>query len=403
VKCFIAMAFGQSDTDELYDVVITDVLRSRDVEAVRADRIEHNEDIDDRIIQEINGANFAIADLSYARPSVYYEAGFAERAIPVIYTIRRDHLSQKAADRFIDYRLHFDLQMKNVIAWEHPGDVQFRSRLKARVDHVLGPIRSREEIKRFETADETAFQTLPIEGRTAMLLKVAKEVLTDLGFVAASEGKSRFGCDALRHIDVIQGYDSHFVRPQNDVLVLIELKIHTERGGLPDFYIKHRPDYNLNFNSKLGSLRYLERTIVCSFLTIPFLDVCHKYPTFSIEPGKKLLWIQRVLEIPALDASTVGDVFFSYEAVRAGGVRSLWSGWDDADGLLIRSPPSGLELSELRFPESLAFRNGFKFTRQNLRMQETQRTLEFQILDGITSEVSFRKRLREGLEGFEVA
>ncbi len=391
------MAFGQSDTDQLYDVAITDVLRSRGVQAVRVDRVEHNEDIDDRIIQEINGANFAIADLTYARPSVYYEAGFAERAIPVIYTIRRDHLTPGAGNRFIDYRLHFDLQMKNVIHWEHPRDLQFRSRLLARVDHLVGPMRSREEIER----GETAFQSLPIEGRTALLLNVAKEVLTDFGFVAASESKGRFGCDAFRRVDVIQGHPFQFVRRLNDVLVIIELRIHTERDKLPFFHIDDKPKYNLNFNRKLGSLRFLERTIVCAFLAIPFLDVCHKYPTLSIEPGKKLLRIQRALEIPALDASSVGDVFFSYEAVRAGGVRSVWSGWDLAHGLLIRSPPPGVELSELRFPGSLAFRDGFKFTRQNLPMRETQRTLEFQILDGITSEASFRKRLREGLEGIE--
>lgn len=156
MKCFIAMAFGHPDTDELYDAVIAEILRSRNVEPVRVDRLEHNEDIDDRIIQEIRGADFAIADLSYARPSVYYEAGYAERAIPVVYIIRTDHLTSLADDHFGNYRLHFDLQMKNVIEWERPRDQPFRQRLAMRVDYLLAPIRERKEAKDLEAAERGA-------------------------------------------------------------------------------------------------------------------------------------------------------------------------------------------------------------------------------------------------------
>jgi len=75
MKCFIAMAFGYQDTDELYDHAICEILRSQNIDPVRVDRIEHNDAIDDRIVNEIKSADFAIADLTYARPSVYYEAG----------------------------------------------------------------------------------------------------------------------------------------------------------------------------------------------------------------------------------------------------------------------------------------------------------------------------------------
>jgi hypothetical protein len=38
-----------------------------------------------------HGQRYCSADLRYARPSVYFEAGYAERSVPVIYTVRRDH------------------------------------------------------------------------------------------------------------------------------------------------------------------------------------------------------------------------------------------------------------------------------------------------------------------------
>jgi nucleoside 2-deoxyribosyltransferase len=46
------------------------------IEPLRVDQIEHNDDIDDKIIELIKKCDFCIADLTYARPSVYYEAGY---------------------------------------------------------------------------------------------------------------------------------------------------------------------------------------------------------------------------------------------------------------------------------------------------------------------------------------
>jgi nucleoside 2-deoxyribosyltransferase len=83
----------------------------------RVDRIEHNDDIDDRIIAEIEKADLVITDLTYARPSVYFEAGYAQRAIPVVYTVRGDHFRARDADPHGNRQVHFDLKMRNIIAW----------------------------------------------------------------------------------------------------------------------------------------------------------------------------------------------------------------------------------------------------------------------------------------------
>jgi nucleoside 2-deoxyribosyltransferase len=80
LRCFVAMAFGQKDTDAIFRA-LRKTLGPLGVNAQRVDRIEHNDNIDTRIISEIEAADLVIADLTYARPSVYFEAGYAQRAI----------------------------------------------------------------------------------------------------------------------------------------------------------------------------------------------------------------------------------------------------------------------------------------------------------------------------------
>jgi nucleoside 2-deoxyribosyltransferase len=77
MKCFLAMAFDNADTDQVFDEAIEPVLNSLHIRVLRVDREEHNDDIDDKIFEFLNAADFCIADLTYARPSVYYEAGYA--------------------------------------------------------------------------------------------------------------------------------------------------------------------------------------------------------------------------------------------------------------------------------------------------------------------------------------
>ena len=84
LRCFVAMAFGHNDTDAIFKI-LRKTLGPLGINAQRVDRIEHNDNIDTKIISEIETADLVIADLTYARPSVYFEAGYAQRAIPVIF------------------------------------------------------------------------------------------------------------------------------------------------------------------------------------------------------------------------------------------------------------------------------------------------------------------------------
>src|ERR1019366_7075649 len=93
-------------------------------------RRESNDDLNLQIVESLDSADFCIADLTYASPSVYFEAGYAQRAVSVVYTVRADHLGRSQSD---DLRVHFDLQMKPLLKWRVPNDSMFRARLERRI------------------------------------------------------------------------------------------------------------------------------------------------------------------------------------------------------------------------------------------------------------------------------
>ena len=181
MKCFVASALGNSDVDRIYDRVVRLTLREIGVNPVRVDRVEHNEDIDDKICDLIRSSDLCIADLTYARPSVYYEAGYAfGLGKPVIYIVKGNHFTPKPDDKFGNCRVHFDLQMKNIIKWE-PID-SLAKRLKKRLLHVVRPLK-REEKKAQETQRETGeFARLSLNSQLAAVTKKSKSLLFARGF-----------------------------------------------------------------------------------------------------------------------------------------------------------------------------------------------------------------------------
>jgi hypothetical protein len=75
---FIVMPMSSNDAqlDDVHDA-IKDAASSVGLLAERVDEPASNDRITDRILDSLKSAEFVIADLTHAKPNVYYEAGFA--------------------------------------------------------------------------------------------------------------------------------------------------------------------------------------------------------------------------------------------------------------------------------------------------------------------------------------
>lgn len=126
-RAFVAMWFDGS-LEAAWDGGIRPGIEDAQCEAVRVDKVHHNEKICDRIVSEIRGCGFLVADVTGHRQGVYFEAGLAlGLGKPVIWTCRKDALEDA----------HFDTRQYNHIAWERPADL--RTQLADRIKATLLP------------------------------------------------------------------------------------------------------------------------------------------------------------------------------------------------------------------------------------------------------------------------
>lgn len=173
LNCFIASAFGHNDIDKIYDKVIKVTLKEFKIKASRVDKINHNDKIDSKIIQLINDCDFGIADLTNARPSVYYEAGLLEgQNKKVIYICRKDHFSSHKDDLFGNKKVHFDLITKNIISWSEPNK-SFQNQLRARISLIAKPLIIKLNKSNEESESQRNFESVSVNER----LKLVNETL----------------------------------------------------------------------------------------------------------------------------------------------------------------------------------------------------------------------------------
>ena len=123
---FILTAIDPSkhDLEDAY-FAIKEVCAEFGIAAERADKIEHQGRITDRILHEIATCQFLIADLSYERPNVYYEVGYAHALNKNPILFRRK-----------DTPLHFDLSVHNVP--EYRNATELRELVRNRLKSILG-------------------------------------------------------------------------------------------------------------------------------------------------------------------------------------------------------------------------------------------------------------------------
>lgn len=172
----MACAFGKEDVDKIYHNAILPVLKSMGIIPFRVDKIEHNDDIDNKIIELIEKCDICIADLTYSRPSVYYEAGyFTGLKKPVIFITRKDHFSPKVEDIYGNFKIHFDLQMKNIIAWSSTSKVDtFKKKLLSRIKFISKPLIQRIKKEAIQEKSRLNFSKLSQKDKQ---LEIEKQLL----------------------------------------------------------------------------------------------------------------------------------------------------------------------------------------------------------------------------------
>ena len=130
-QVFVAIAFTDSKRNKLENAPIRNAIKEvcghLGWKAISVDEEEFNNGIMDQVVALINKSTFVIADLTYQKRGVYYEAGYAYgKGIPVIYIVSKNHLEN----------CHFDVKHLNLIDYKDADDLT--KRLKDRIEATVG-------------------------------------------------------------------------------------------------------------------------------------------------------------------------------------------------------------------------------------------------------------------------
>jgi hypothetical protein len=116
---FIACRFGDSEIDDLFQNYLVPACNRMGYSPIRIDMSEPTQTIADGILESITNAACVIADLTHARPSVYFEVGYAHGlGVPLLLTCRKDHYLGKTDDQ----RVHFDLAQYKISYWSRKNN-----------------------------------------------------------------------------------------------------------------------------------------------------------------------------------------------------------------------------------------------------------------------------------------
>ncbi len=180
----------RSDTNRMYFAQLKPALRVLGIRAFRIDEIHHLENIDSRILKEIDKSDLMVADLTNERPSVYFEAGYGEKkGIPVVYTCRADHLTDRG---LVNFRVHFDVRQRPIVAWTNAADRSFSKRLQQRVRAVSQGVLAQLMQDEQAAKDAATFNRLSPKKRVELMINTATNLAKRSGFIADRDREKHY-------------------------------------------------------------------------------------------------------------------------------------------------------------------------------------------------------------------
>ncbi|MBS1514361.1 MAG: hypothetical protein JSS63_04990 [Bacteroidetes bacterium] len=134
---FVAHSFSPNMI-KFFKETIRPIVEEFNLSAISISGEEPSETLDVSILNQIAQSRFIISDVTEARPSVYFEAGYAHgREIRVIYTCREDHNSD--SENFVakNNKVHFDIRNRKITWWDMKNLEPFKEELRERIKQLL--------------------------------------------------------------------------------------------------------------------------------------------------------------------------------------------------------------------------------------------------------------------------
>lgn len=134
---FVAQAF-RPEIEKIYKDVFEPITKKFNLTSILISDVEMKETIDNAILDQITQSRFIICDLTYARPSVYFEAGYTTgKGFKIFYTCRRDHNSDDERFNADVNKVHFDVRNRKITWWEPDKLEDFKNELSERINVYL--------------------------------------------------------------------------------------------------------------------------------------------------------------------------------------------------------------------------------------------------------------------------
>lgn len=212
---------------------------------------------------------------------MYFEAGYAERVVPVIYTCRRDHFSPKESDKDGNLRVHFDLKMRNIVSWKNPQDSSFVERVSRRIRKTIRPLQLQQEAEKKERVQAEKFMALSKREKFGRLLDIVTAKARRAGF-SNVDGSWLSGRRGLLH-----GWMGNNRRGKIPRVVYFHLPSSLTKSSTADFrdaFLYRLP------HEDFGQLRRFEEyALFCSLKRVPMDRLTDVLSSYGVDASKKRL------------------------------------------------------------------------------------------------------------------